>query len=67
MDYLEPSVKYKKNKKEPFCKTITDVKSYVKELEELWKNHYNVHVYTTLRYPPDSKNKKNDRGFYGSI
>jgi hypothetical protein len=46
----------REDENKPFWKTITDISSYIKELEDKWKNHYNVYVYQKFPYPPKSKN-----------
>jgi len=49
----------KEDKKEPFWKVITGTSNLIeKKLKKQWEQHYNVCVYGTFVYPPDTKIKK---------
>jgi hypothetical protein len=43
----------------PYWKRITDVSSYVKKMEDIWRNHYNIYFYQILPYPPNELKNNN--------
>lgn len=59
MDRLGRSISSEEDEYEPIWKSITGGSDVIaEELNNLWKQHYNVYVYQELPYPPDTNDKK---------
>jgi len=56
---LDSSISSEEDEYEPIWKSITGISDIIAEdLNNLWKQHYNVYVYQELPYPPEINDKK---------